>query len=155
MLREFNSMQDLGTFTEVLSELPPGVKPTPSKPVFAIKEHPTEPEVLKTRIVVRGDLQADDSFDSTFAPVAADNSLMLLLNVALQLDLELYQLDVKTAFLNSPIVSLTSGLSCLPTFILSCSHSFRLRLEGGTTQLLSKIFCSNWPNDVRRARNSM
>ena len=103
MLREFNSMQDLGTFTEVLSELPPGVKPTPSKPVFAIKEHPTEPEVLKTRIVVRGDLQADDSFDSTFAPVAADNSLMLLLNVALQLDLELYQLDVKTAFLNSPI----------------------------------------------------
>ena len=103
MLQEFTSMQDLGTFTEVLSELPPGVKPTPSKPVFAIKEHPTEPEVLKTRIVIRGDLQADDTFDSTFAPVAADNSLMVLLNIALQSGLELYQLDVKTAFLNSPI----------------------------------------------------
>ena len=53
--------------------------------------------------MARGDLQPDDSFDETFAPVAAENSLMLLLNVALQLDLELYQIDVKTAFLNSPI----------------------------------------------------
>ena len=110
---------------------------------------------MKTRIVVRGDLQADDSFDGTFAPVAADNSLMLLLNIALQLDLELYQLEVKTAFLNSPIefdiwVELPTDFH--PELLAQLQTATR---GGDYSTAVSKIFCSNWPNDVRRARNYM
>jgi hypothetical protein len=42
-------------------------------------------------------------FDETFAPVARLASIHILLAYATQHDFKLYQMDVKSAFLNRPI----------------------------------------------------
>ena len=39
-------------------------------------------------------------FDETFVPVARLESIMILLAIASHLDFKLYQMDVKSAFLN-------------------------------------------------------
>jgi hypothetical protein len=39
-------------------------------------------------------------FDETFAPVARLESIRILLSIACHLDFKLYQMDVKSAFLN-------------------------------------------------------
>jgi hypothetical protein len=42
-------------------------------------------------------------FDKTFAPVARLESIRILLAYATHQDFKLYQMDVKSAFLNGPI----------------------------------------------------
>jgi hypothetical protein len=42
-------------------------------------------------------------FDKTFAPVARLESIHILLDYATHHDFNLYQMDVKSAFLNGPI----------------------------------------------------
>jgi hypothetical protein len=42
-------------------------------------------------------------FDETFAPVARVESIHMLLAYATQYGFKLYQMDVKSAFLNGPI----------------------------------------------------
>jgi hypothetical protein len=45
----------------------------------------------------------DLDFDETFAPVARLESIRILLAYATQHDFKLYQMDVKSVFLNGPI----------------------------------------------------
>ncbi|PNX66952.1 putative gag-pol polyprotein, partial [Trifolium pratense] len=53
------------------------------------------------RLVAQGYTQVEGiDFDETFAPVARLESIRLLLGVACILKLKLYQMDVKSAFLN-------------------------------------------------------
>jgi hypothetical protein len=55
----------------------------------------------KARLVVQGYTQIEGvDFDETFAPVARIESIRILLSIACQLDFKLYQMDVKSAFLN-------------------------------------------------------
>jgi len=55
----------------------------------------------KARLVVQGYTQIEGvDFDETFAPVARLESIRILLSVACHLDFKLYQMDVKSAFLN-------------------------------------------------------
>jgi hypothetical protein len=42
-------------------------------------------------------------FDETFAPVARLESFHILLAYATEHDIKLYQMDIKSAFLNGPI----------------------------------------------------
>jgi hypothetical protein len=42
-------------------------------------------------------------FDETFAPVAKVESIIILLAYATNHDFKLYQMDIKSAFLNAPI----------------------------------------------------
>jgi hypothetical protein len=42
-------------------------------------------------------------FDETFAPVAKVESIIILLAYATHYDFKLYQMDIKSAFLNGPI----------------------------------------------------
>ena len=55
----------------------------------------------KVRLVAQGYTQVEGiDFEETFAPVARLESIRKLLGMACILDMKLYQMDVKTAFLN-------------------------------------------------------
>jgi hypothetical protein len=55
----------------------------------------------KARLVAQGYTQIEGvDFDETFAPVARLESIRILLSIACHLDFKLYQMDVKSAFLN-------------------------------------------------------
>jgi hypothetical protein len=55
----------------------------------------------KARLVVQGYTQIEGiDFDETFAPVARLESIRILLSFACHLEFKLYQMDVKSAFLN-------------------------------------------------------
>jgi len=55
----------------------------------------------KARLVAQGYLQMEGvDYDETFAPVARMESIRILFALACHLMFKLYQMDVKTAFLN-------------------------------------------------------
>ena len=55
----------------------------------------------KSRLVAQGYTQVERiDFDETFAPVARLQSIRILLAIAIHLNFKLYQMDVKSAFLN-------------------------------------------------------
>ena len=55
----------------------------------------------KVRLVAQGHSQMEGvDYDERFAPVACMESIRILLTLACQLKFKLYQMDVKTAFLN-------------------------------------------------------
>ena len=55
----------------------------------------------KSRLVDQGYTQVEEiDFDETFAPVARLGSIRILLAIASHLNFKLYQMDVKSAFLN-------------------------------------------------------
>jgi hypothetical protein len=56
------------------------------------------------RLVAKGYSQVEGlDFDETFAPVARLESIHILLTYATHYDFKLYQMEVKSAFLNGPI----------------------------------------------------
>jgi hypothetical protein len=58
----------------------------------------------KARLVAKGYSQVEWlDFDETFAPVASLEWIHILLTYATHHDFKLYQMDVKSAFLNGPI----------------------------------------------------
>jgi hypothetical protein len=76
-----------------------------TKWVFRNKQD--EPEVVtrnKTRLVAKGYSQVKDlDFNKTFTPVARLESIRILLTSATRHCFKLYQMNVKSAFLNGPI----------------------------------------------------
>ena len=55
----------------------------------------------KARLVAKGYRQSQGiDFDETFSPVAMLKSIRILLAIAAHYDYEIWQMDVKTAFLN-------------------------------------------------------
>ena len=55
----------------------------------------------KVRLVAQGYTQVEGvDFDETFAPIARIESIRVLLALACHLKFKLYQMDVKSAFLN-------------------------------------------------------
>lgn len=84
-----------------LVPLPKDRKPISCKWIYKIKMNPDQSiERYKARLVVRGFSQRHGiDFAETFAPVAKYTSLRLLFGMAVQFDLHILQLDIKTAFL--------------------------------------------------------
>ena len=100
---ELRSLADNGTW--VLGPLPPGRRAIGCKWVFKLKKD-DEGRVAryKARLVARGFSQVPGlDFEDTFAPVARYDTMRLLLNIACMDDLDLYQMDVKTAYLNGDL----------------------------------------------------
>ena len=87
-----------------LTVLPPGKRALTSKWVYRTKELPDGSRIEKARIVARGFEQVQGvDFHEIFAPTIRSKSLRTLLAIGAAEDMEIHQLDVKTAFLNGKL----------------------------------------------------
>ena len=100
---EMKSLHDNNTFE--LVKLPKGKRALKNKWVFKIKheEHNSKPR-FKARLVVKGFSQRKGiDFDEIFSPVVKLTSIRTVLGLASSFNLEVEQMDVKTAFLHGDL----------------------------------------------------
>ena len=85
-----------------LVDLPERIKPVGCKWINKKKRVPDgNVETFKARLVAKGYTQQEGiDYEETFSPVAMLKSIRILLSIAGALDYEIWQMDVKTAFLN-------------------------------------------------------
>ena len=95
--KEMKSLQNLKVYTLVpRSEVPPGQKGIGSKWVYKVKPD----NMHKVRLVAKGWNQVPGrDHGGTFAPVSRLQSIRMVLAIAAEMNWEVVQLDVKTAFL--------------------------------------------------------
>ena len=100
MKEELKSMTDNNVW--VMTELPEGSKRVGCKWVFKTKRDSMgNVERYKARLVAKGYTQKDGvDYKETFSPVSKKDSLRIIMVLVAYYDLELHQMDVKTAFLN-------------------------------------------------------
>ncbi|KAK9024881.1 hypothetical protein V6N11_064787 [Hibiscus sabdariffa] len=103
MRSEMDSMSENQVWT--LVELPEGIKPIGCKWVFKKKtDMDGNVQTYKGRLVAKGFRQIHGvDYDETFSPVAMFKSIRILLAIAIFHDYEIWQMDVKTAFLNGKL----------------------------------------------------
>jgi len=103
MNEEMQSMKDNDVWD--LIPLPEGVKPIGNKWIFKTKRDSNgDVERFKARLVVQGYTQKEGiDYTETFSPVSSKDSLRTIMALVAHFDLELHQMDVKTAFLNGNI----------------------------------------------------
>nr|CAN68858.1 hypothetical protein VITISV_004449 [Vitis vinifera] len=103
MKEEMKSMKDNGVWD--LVELPKGVKLIGCKWIFKTKQDSKGNIVrYKTRLVAKGFTQKEGiDCKETFSPVSSKDSFRIIMALVAHYDLELHQMDVKTAFLNGNI----------------------------------------------------
>jgi len=103
MNEEIASLQANGAW--VLVEEPQGVKSIPVRWIFKKKlDAQGNIERYKARLVAKGFMQREGlDFNEVFAPVSKHTTLRTLLGMVASQDLELHQLDIKTAFLNGEL----------------------------------------------------
>jgi hypothetical protein len=99
---EYSSLIDNGTWE--LVDLPPGRMVVNNMWIYKAKSDTTgDVSRFKARFVAKGCSQrARLYYTKTFSPVIRMASLRLFLAIAAARDLELYQLDIDTAFLYAP-----------------------------------------------------
>lgn len=103
MQDEMTSLYENNTFE--LVKLPKGKRTLKNKWVYKLKteEHSSQPR-YKARLVVKGYSQKRGiDFDEIFSPVVKMGSIRVVLGLAASLDLEVEQMDVKTAFLHGDL----------------------------------------------------
>ncbi|KAK8525335.1 hypothetical protein V6N12_014030 [Hibiscus sabdariffa] len=100
MRSKMDSMSENQVWT--LVEPPEGIKPIGCKWVFKKKTNMDgNVQTYKGRLVAKGFRQIHGvDYDETFSPIAIFKSIRILLAVAAFHDYEIWQMDVKTAFLN-------------------------------------------------------
>ncbi|KAK1667045.1 hypothetical protein QYE76_055204 [Lolium multiflorum] len=103
MKSEMGSMYDNKVWT--LVDLPDSRKAVENKWIFKRKtDADGNITVYKARLVAKGFRQIQGvDYDETFSPVAKLKSVRILLAIAAFFDYEIWQMDVKTAFLNGDI----------------------------------------------------
>ena len=94
-----------GNHTWEVVDIPKNKKIIGCKWVFTVKYNSDENVVrYKARLVTQGYSQTYGiDYEETFAPVAKLNSIRVLLSIAVNLDQELFQFDIKNAFLNGEL----------------------------------------------------
>ncbi|MCO5567241.1 hypothetical protein L7F22_020930 [Adiantum nelumboides] len=103
MQSEYNSI--IANETWELTELPQGKKALPCKWMYKKKYTTKDPEPKdKARLVAKGfKKKKGDDFDEVFSSVVKMTTLHLVLGLVATDDLELNQMDVKTAFLHGDL----------------------------------------------------
>ena len=86
----------------VLEDPPENIKPIGCKWIFKKKRGVNgKVETFKARLVAKGYTQKEGvDYEETFSPVAMLKSIRILLSIAMRIDYEIWQMDVKTTFLN-------------------------------------------------------
>ena len=100
MKSEIDSMYQNDVWT--LMHLPEGARPIECKWVFKKKlDKDGNVHIYKARLVAKGFKQIHGiDYDETYSPVAMFKSIRIILAIAAFHDYEIWQMDVKTAFLN-------------------------------------------------------
>ncbi|WRX23197.1 Integrase [Theobroma cacao] len=82
-----------------------GIKPIGWKWIYKRKTRSDgKVETFKARLVAKGFTQREGiDYEDTFSPVAMVKSIRILLSIATHLDYEIWQMDVKIAFLNGDL----------------------------------------------------
>ena len=82
-----------------------GIKPIGCKWIYKKKRGiDGKVETFKARLVAKGFTQKEGlDYEETYSPVAMLKSIRILLSIAANLDYEIWQMDVKTAFLNGSL----------------------------------------------------
>ncbi|CAN0846213.1 Retrovirus-related Pol polyprotein from transposon TNT 1-94 [Linum grandiflorum] len=103
MQEEMKSLHDNHTYD--LVKLPKGKRSLKNKWVYKLKTEETSSKPrYKARLVVKGFSQKKGvDFEEIFSPVVKMSSIRVVLGLAANLDLEVEQLDVKTAFLHGDL----------------------------------------------------
>jgi hypothetical protein len=87
-----------------LVEIPKGAKIVGCKWVYKIKRDSRgNVEKYKARLVAKGYTQIGVDYNETFSPVSCKDSFRIIMALVAHFDLELHQMDVKTAFLNGDL----------------------------------------------------
>jgi hypothetical protein len=101
---EFSSLWSLGTFEEVSVTDIIKSKTIPSKLIFDIRRNADGSiKKFKARLVARGDLQPWETYNDTFADTIDSKSINIIFAIAAQENMHLASIDIKTAFLYSPM----------------------------------------------------
>nr|GEZ03562.1 putative retrotransposon Ty1-copia subclass protein [Tanacetum cinerariifolium] len=118
----------------VLVELPPNAKTVGSKWLFKKKtDMDGNVHIYKARLVAKGYTQTlGIDYEETFSPVADMRAIRILITIATYYDYEIWQMDVKTAFLNGYL-----------------NEEESLRLKKFMTWPLTKSSNKYTPKDVR------
>ncbi|KAE8180888.1 hypothetical protein CF336_g9117, partial [Tilletia laevis] len=100
---EHKSLIEMGTWE--LCHPPPGRKLIGCRWVYKVKTDPEGRAIRKkSRLVAQGFTQVEGiDYDETFAPVARLSALRMMVTLAIQLNLRLHGMDVKTAYLNGEL----------------------------------------------------
>ena len=103
MENEMKSMESNGVWD--LVELPDGSKPIWCKRVFKTKRDSNDQvERYRARLVAKGFSHKEGiDYTETFSPVSTKDSFRIIMAIVAHYDLELHQMDVKTAFLNDDL----------------------------------------------------
>ena len=99
---EIQALQENDVFE--LTSLPEGKKSVGGRWVYALKLSPNGEEKHKARFVAKGYSQiAEVDFHQTFSPTAQLTFVRILMQLAVQYNLTVHQMDVKSAYLHAPI----------------------------------------------------
>jgi hypothetical protein len=104
--QELQSQVSLGVWTVVdAASVPPGRNTVGSRWVLSVKEKPDgSVDRFKARLVAQGFSQVEGlDYTETYAPVVRMTTLRTMLAVATHHRYSVFQVDVKTAYLNSPL----------------------------------------------------
>ncbi|CEM29329.1 unnamed protein product [Vitrella brassicaformis CCMP3155] len=82
---------------------PPMPMKATSRPISCRWVYALKPDKYRARIIARGFEQDKNQVDDVFAPTPSYHVVRAILAIANQLDLEIHQMDVNTAFLNAPL----------------------------------------------------
>uniref|UniRef100_A0A1A8B2B7 Retrovirus-related Pol poly from transposon TNT 1-94 n=1 Tax=Nothobranchius furzeri TaxID=105023 RepID=A0A1A8B2B7_NOTFU len=146
MDEEMHSLLENDTYT--LTDLPKGKKAVGGRWVYVLKKNDDGSERYKAGYVAKGYGQrAGLDYDDTFSPTASLTSVRVLMQCAVQENLILHQMDVKTAYLHSPIdydIYIDIKYHCF-------SKEPRQQAEMQTHRYkipFYKIMCERWQSDV-------